>query len=368
MKQEQKKPESSLALRPAYEMASYHQIEMLTVEMAKADLWPQAPLEEVKKAVHIAKARGANPWCDEIYLIPRRTKKPNGSWETRWVIQMSQNYVLKVATSHPACAGWKDGVIVQRQDGTLIDLDGTVIPQGYSLIGSWFVGYRHGWKVPITKRVQLEDYDTGKSIWKTLKSTMIVKVARTQGLREMLPDRLSGMYDAAEMDQMGQAQPQDLRGELDDALAQQGIAPLPSAEPSQTQQQQGQGEPAQESQEEIDNRHLWELVAILRKLTDSDKDKVKGLLIEFSEFKGSDGTMKCIDSLKDPDDPEGKRRHPQLTSKWINTMIGKARSAYAKWLEAHPEEHEQIEMEAQTAEGISPEEQQAMDGMQGAAP
>ncbi len=324
-----------------YELAAYKQIEDLTVEVAQKDLWPDAPEQEVRKAIHIAKARGANPWCDEMFLIPRNERQPDGSYRKRWVIQMAQNYVIKVATSHPACAGWKDGVIVQDANGVVAQLDGSFIPKGWALVGAWFQGYHKGWQVPITKRINVEDYDTGKSTWKKIKSTMLIKVARTQGLREMLPDRLSGMYDSAEMDQMGEV------AEI------QAEATPPPALPATTAPAANKVKNAPERTDK-DDQHLQELIGIIMTLAEGDKDQARELLKSTSIFKGKQNGKEVdifVDSFRDP----------RLKGKWLNRLVADLREqnpeiaaavkakldadAEAKAAQAEPAESETVEGE-----------------------
>ena len=316
MSHEEKQTDIVLAKPTAYELAAFKQIEELTVEMARADIWPQAPIEAVRKAVHIAKARGANPWCDEIYLIPRRSEGV-----ARWVTQMSQNYVIKVATGHPACAGWQDGVIVQNAEGTLQQLDGGFVPKGWTLVGAWFKGYRKGFQVPITKRINVEDYDTGKpGPWTKIKSTMLIKVARTQGLREMLPDRLSGMYDAAEMNQMG-----DII-EVDGVPAEAAKPPaLPATPPApRGRPPKNAPEPAAEPTGK-DEDHIKGLTTIVMGMANNNVDAGRELLRKWSTFPTLKG--KPIESFKDP----------RLKGKWLNRIIITAREEYAKFLFENPE-------------------------------
>ena len=57
--------------------------------------------------------------------------------------------------------------------------------------------------VPVKAVVGIDEYGTGKSMWKTKPATMIRKVALVQALREAYPGEFAGLYDAAEMGDRG---------------------------------------------------------------------------------------------------------------------------------------------------------------------
>ncbi len=251
---------------------------------------------------------------------------------------MSQNYILKVATGHPSCAGWQDGVIVQDKKGNIQELAGAFIPHGWTLVGAWFKGYRKGWQVPLIKRVNLEEYSTGMSTWKKIPATMILKVARTQGLREMLPDRLSGMYDAAEMDQMGEVITPSLpvAQAVDDVPEQELPAAWPAtafpvedeslADPAPEPPQDAQPEPQGEDKQA---RQIDELGGIIMVLAEGDTDAGKQILVDWSSFEGKRGgkpTTISIDSLKSP----------SLKGKWLYKILAKAREERAAHIKEDP--------------------------------
>lgn len=67
------------------------------------------------------------------------------------------------------------------------------------LVGGWCEVLRDGWEKPFKASVNLNEYNTGKSMWAKMPATMIRKVAIVQGLRDAFPDKFQGMYDQAEM-------------------------------------------------------------------------------------------------------------------------------------------------------------------------
>lgn len=67
-----------------------------------------------------------------------------------------------------------------------------------SLIGAYCIVYMKGCRIPIYVFCELSEYDTGQSLWKTKKATMIKKVAEAQGIR-MADQACSGTYSEEEM-------------------------------------------------------------------------------------------------------------------------------------------------------------------------
>lgn len=66
------------------------------------------------------------------------------------------------------------------------------------LMGAYSIVRRKGATKPIYVYVELKEYSTGTSLWKTKPATMIKKVAEAQALRMAFQDMFAGTYDESE--------------------------------------------------------------------------------------------------------------------------------------------------------------------------
>ena len=80
-----------------------------------------------------------------------------------------------------------------------VEREGTIVLPEERLVGGWCEVLRDGWEKPFKASVNLNEYNTGKSMWAKMPATMIRKVAIVQGLRDAFPDKFQGMYDQSEM-------------------------------------------------------------------------------------------------------------------------------------------------------------------------
>jgi phage recombination protein Bet len=145
--------------------------------------------EEITLFMNLCCYRQLNPFLNECYLV-----KFKGS-----PAQMitSQDVFINRANRDPHYRGKDEGVIVQRGD-TIEQRMGTIVYPGETLIGGWCKVYRDDREYPETKEVSLKEYDKGFALWKDKPATMIVKVARSQALRQAFSSDLAGLYDEAE--------------------------------------------------------------------------------------------------------------------------------------------------------------------------
>ena len=127
-------------------------------------------------------------------------------------------------------------------------------------------------------------------------------------------------------------------------------AATPSANPKNKAKPGAKGEkpkdapPKKETATDKDARHKAELIAIIGHIAGKDKDpkgRAKSLIIEWTEYT-EDGESKCLDSIRDPQDPTRKAWHPKLKGKWLNMVLAKARPAYTIWLGASPGEESKV--------------------------
>lgn len=112
-----------------------------------------------------------------------------------------QAYVRR-ADYNPEYRGYKAGITVLRQ-GQVIQKEGACVYKALEekLIGGWCRVFRerNGYMDETFMEVALDEYDTGKSNWKSKPATMIRKVAISQAFRNAFPTEYEGLYTTEEM-------------------------------------------------------------------------------------------------------------------------------------------------------------------------
>mgnify|MGYP000967464319 CR=1 FL=1 len=145
--------------------------------------------EEITLFMNLCCYRQLNPFLNECYLV-----KFKGSPAQ---IITSQDVFINRANRNPHYRGKEEGVIIRR-DNEIEKRIGEMVYPGEELIGGWCKAFRDDRDVPEIKEVLLSEYNKGFAVWKEKPATMIVKVARSQALRQAFPEDLNGLYDEAE--------------------------------------------------------------------------------------------------------------------------------------------------------------------------
>jgi phage recombination protein Bet len=122
--------------------------------------------KEAVMFMNLCKYQKLNPFLNEAYLV-----KFKGS--SAQIITSKEAY-MKKAERNPNFDGFQAGLIVDR-DGTEIEIEGSFIRKGDTLLGGWAKVYRKDRKIPSVARVDLQEYDKKQSTWKEMKKTMIRK-------------------------------------------------------------------------------------------------------------------------------------------------------------------------------------------------
>ncbi len=151
--------------------------------------------KEAVMFMNLCKYQKLNPFLNEAYLV-----KFKGS--SAQIITSKEAY-MKKAERNPNFDGFQAGLIVDR-DGTEIEIEGSFIRKGDTLLGGWAKVYRKDRKIPSVARVDLQEYDKKQSTWKEMKKTMIRKVAIVQALREAFPVDLGALYTEEEAEAISQ--------------------------------------------------------------------------------------------------------------------------------------------------------------------
>lgn len=165
---------------------------MLSAEGIRNFINPKATGQEIIDHLIIANELGCSVIAKEIYLI----KRNDGS--VSHVVGL--NTFTRRAAETPEFKGYKSGVITIKKDSDEpIYRPGTFYPPSEQLVGGWYQGSWNDGRESERHSVNLSEYDTGISLWKTKKATMIEKVAKFQGLRRDHPKECNGLYGAEEL-------------------------------------------------------------------------------------------------------------------------------------------------------------------------
>jgi len=130
-----------------------------------------------------------NPYTGDAYLV-----KYGGDAQ----MIVSKQAALKLADRNPNRDGFEAGLIVKDSNGNITDRDGSFYLENDEVLGGWCKVYRKDFRVPVTARVMLSEYSKNQATWKTMKATMIRKVAIHQAHREAFPEEYQGVYIAEE--------------------------------------------------------------------------------------------------------------------------------------------------------------------------
>ena len=151
---------------------------------------------ECKIFLETCKQYRLNPFTKEAYLI----HYDNNSEDTPSTIVLGKNCYLQMAERHPAFDGFEAGILVlDTATGQLDRREGSIVFDGEELLGGWAKVYRKDRTRSSYEEVKLAEYDTGKSLWKGKKATMIRKVALVHALREAFPSTFGALYDESEV-------------------------------------------------------------------------------------------------------------------------------------------------------------------------
>lgn len=153
--------------------------------------------QEMMFFLAMCKSRGLNPFKKDAYLIK--------FGDDPAAIVTSIDYFRSRARAQTDCKGWKKGIIVQLDDGSVKDSAGLIL-EGEKLVGGFFEAKPEGWDYPFRLEVNLDGFikktRQGKitRFWEESKQPiMIAKVAESQGLRTLWPDEFQGMYEKDEI-------------------------------------------------------------------------------------------------------------------------------------------------------------------------
>lgn len=170
--------------------------------------------QEFKLFTELCKVRKLNPFLREAYLIKYQEGTPAQ-------LVVGKDAILKRAVLNPNYDGMESGIIVQKEDGTVEERQGTFRLGEEQLVGGWAKVYRKDWTHPTYTSVTFSEVAQKKSggqlnsNWNGKGGTMVEKVAKVRALRETFVEDLAGMYEAEEMQQEIPQQPEIIEVQAD---------------------------------------------------------------------------------------------------------------------------------------------------------
>lgn len=176
--------------------------------------------QEFKLFTELCKVRKLNPFLREAYLIKYKQGTP-----AQMVV--GKDAILKRAVLNVNYDGMENGIIVQKEDGTIEERRGTFKLDNEKLVGGWAKVYRKDWNHPTYSSVSFNEVaqrtSSGQlnSNWNTKGATMVEKVAKVRALRETFVEDLAGMYEAEEIDQ----QPIIIEAEVEEKVSETKALP-----------------------------------------------------------------------------------------------------------------------------------------------
>ena len=156
--------------------------------------------QEFKLFTELCKVRKLNPFLREAYLIKYKAGTPAQ-------LVVGKDAILKRAVLNTNYDGMECGIIVQKEDGSIEERQGTFKLGTEQLVGGWARVFRKDWTHPTYSSVSFNEVAQRKtdgslnSNWSTKGATMVEKVAKVRALRETFVEDLAGMYEAEEIQQ-----------------------------------------------------------------------------------------------------------------------------------------------------------------------
>lgn len=171
----------------------------LNIQDVKMYLCPLATDQEAYVFLELCKARGLNPFTNEVYLI----KYKEG--DKAQAVVGKETFTRK-AEQNPFFAGFEGGIIIRNEAGQVERREGTFYIDDEEVLGGWAKVHRNDKEYPFVSEVPLKEYmqykkdGTPNKFWATKTATMIRKVALMQALREAFPSEFGGLYERSEID------------------------------------------------------------------------------------------------------------------------------------------------------------------------
>lgn len=253
------------------------------------------------KFMMMCQAQRLNPFQGDAYLIGYDSQDgPKFS-----LITAHQSF-LKRAEVHNDYDGMESGVILQDDEGSIIEREGDFHLPDEKIVGGWAKVYCKGRGRPTYRRLRRSRFDKGMSVWKDDPAGMIVKCAEADALRSTFPTMVGGLYLREELDFMPDVPLPVSRplfeSPLAKAMKQQAPAPeLPESEAAQPDApEEVAPEPAKPEPEvkaTSASGHSYNPLKALRSLLATAHITEGKLLDHLTSVGATDGSSSSLDEL-----------------------------------------------------------------------
>lgn len=181
-----------VALRPAQNQSITFRDEAgseitLTQQDVLQYVCPTAEPKEVVYFMELCRAQRLNPFLKEAFLIKYGNNPAS--------MVVAEIVFERRANNHPDYVGMEAGVVYLDSAGNICKREGTATYKvaGELLVGGWARVHRRG-RTDSYAEVTIDEYDKGRSLWKTMPGVMIGKCAKGVALRMAFPTDFQGMY------------------------------------------------------------------------------------------------------------------------------------------------------------------------------
>ena len=140
--------------------------------------------------LRFCKESNLNPFKRQVYIVPRKKKKSDGTFETTYTIQTGIDGYRAIASRTGTYAGSDDAILDDEKKLTKATV--TV----YRMVA--------GQRCPFTASARWKEYYPGEKLgflWDSKPAIMLSKCAESLALRKGFPEELSGIYIDEEMQQ-----------------------------------------------------------------------------------------------------------------------------------------------------------------------
>lgn len=152
---------------------------------------------DAARFILLCQAQRLNPYAGDAYLVGYDNREGGANFS----LITSHLAFLKRAETCPDYEGMESGVIIQMEDGSIVEREGDFVLSTENCVGGWARVYRKGRKTTY-RRTSIEamkpPYET--PFWNKQKApAQVVKCSESDALRSTFPTLLGGLYHGGEI-------------------------------------------------------------------------------------------------------------------------------------------------------------------------